>query len=255
MFEFETEINCGPCGVRHLHLCRSFTYMFIIYFFVLFSNIYTLCLWLTSSQITYLFIIDFVICTSGSIINLFIIYFFILFSNIYTGVSVSIISLFVIDFFVLLSNINTGVSVSIISLFIIDFFVLLSNIYTGVTVSQVHRSQSFNFSLLTSLYFFPTFIQVALVHKFPPESNPALWLRLRPTKGLAPELAQDVEYRLVTWTLRVLTPSTGSVKASQLVSMLLESKVYGLWHNRKTEASVQRHSPFATENSNESNLK
>ena len=157
MFEFENEINCGPCGVRHLHLCRSFTYMFIIYFFVLLSNIYTLCLWLTSSQITYLFIIDFVICTSGSIINLFIIYFFILFSNIYTGVSVSIISLFVIDFFVLLSNIYTGVSVSIISLFIIDFFVLLSNIYTGVTGSQVHRSQSFNFiidffELLSNIY-------------------------------------------------------------------------------------------------------
>ena len=216
MVNFETEINCGPCGVRHLLLCRSFTYMFIILPFSTFSQHLYRCLWPTNSQITYLFIID---------------------------------------FFVLLSNIYTGVSVSIISLFIIDFFVLLSNIYTGVTGSQVHRSQSFNFSLLTSLYFFPTFIQVALVHKFPPESNPALWLRLRPTKGLAPELAQDVEHRLVTWALRVLTPSTGSVKASQLVSMLLESKVYRLWHNRKTEASVQRHSPFATENSNESNLK
>ncbi|GFR59658.1 chromosome 1 open reading frame 112 [Elysia marginata] len=57
--------------------------------------------------------------------------------------------------------------------------------------------------------------QLSLVQKYPPESNLALWLRLHPA-GLAADLATDVESRLVTSALSVLSPTSGSVKSSQL---------------------------------------
>ncbi|GFO00680.1 hypothetical protein PoB_002718500, partial [Plakobranchus ocellatus] len=79
--------------------------------------------------------------------------------------------------------------------------------------------------------------QASLIQIFPPESDPAMWLKLQ-SQGLTSDLAKDVTSRLVTWALGVLAPSTNEVKASQICLAL--QHLHGILNLNKTSNGSNR---------------
>lgn len=94
-------------------------------------------------------------------------------------------------------------------------FEKLVNKGRGYTCSKIRLTSRLAHLLSRLLKFMSPEHQQSLVQKYPPESNVALWLKLQPG-GLAADMARDVETHMLTWALKVLSPSGGSVKSSEL---------------------------------------